>query len=335
MLHPQVDPYPDDTLIAPVDVLPRWLEAMMRGDFEAAWAQTDRIELPRRRHQASGDFTRQDYHLVWNGAPFANQRVLVRCEHGLGDTIQFLRYIPRLRAEAREVIVKVQPMLLTLFEGMPGIDMLRNAWTTDPDPEHDVAIECMEFPYAFRDTPASLPHRVPYLPVERIRTAANRLPVEWQWPAGMKVGVIWASSAWDSSRSVSLSRLAPLATLDHVYFFSLQQGPEQSEIDSAPFPISSLSQYTMEIREAAAAMLEMDLIITVDSMTAHLAGALGRPVWVLLQHRADWRWMAERDDSPWYPTMRLFRQPTPGDWDSPIREMTGELRRLSSVGSCA
>ena len=310
------------------DIGAGWMEAMLAGDFEAAWRQTDRIELPRRAAEAQGGFTRGPEHLVWNGAPFREARVLVRCEHGLGDSIQFLRYCPRLRAEARQVIVKAQPMLLPILEGMAGIDVVRDAWTCDPDPPHDVAIECMELPYACRDAPETLPATVPYLPVDRIRAMAQPVPIPRG--GGPAIGVIWASSAWDHSRSIRLAQLAPLGEVPDVHFFSLQQGPEAVEAGRAPFPIVPLSQLTTGTREAAAAMLALDLVISVDSMTAHLAGALGRPVWVLLQHAADWRWMRRRADSPWYPTMRLFRQPAPGDWEGAIRQMAAALRELTA-----
>jgi hypothetical protein len=297
---------------------------MLRGDFESAWQATDRIELPRREMERGGGFIRGDHHLVWDGSEFLGKRVLVRCEHGLGDTIQFLRYLPRLRRRASYVIAKVQPALLRLVTGMPSIDLLRDAWTTDPDPPHDVAIECMELPYAFRDTPATLPARVPYLPIDQIRAAAR--PLSFPGGVGLRVGLIWAASDWNPLRSIPLAALAPLALIEGVRFFSLQQGPQATDIAVAPFPIVPLSEQTKEVDDAAAAMLEMDVIITVDGMPAHLAGALGRPVWVLLQHEADWRWMQDRVDSPWYPTMRLFRQPRPGGWAEVALEVARELR---------
>ncbi|RYD61532.1 MAG: ADP-heptose--LPS heptosyltransferase [Verrucomicrobiaceae bacterium] len=301
---------------------------MMRGDFESAWKQTDRIELPRQEAERSGSFTRAEHHLLWNGTPFENRRVLVRCEHGLGDSIQFLRYIPRLRQRARSVILKVQPMLLQLFTGMPSIDLLRDAWTTDPEPLHDVAIECMEFAYAFRDTVETLPAEVPYLPVEQIRVSSRAWEIRDQ--RRLNVGLIWASSAWDKTRSIRLEQLAPLASIPNIQFFSLQQGPEAAEAEFSPIPLQVLSPDTREIVDAAGAMLSMDLIITVDSMTAHLAGALGRPVWTLLQENADWRWMRGREDSPWYPTMRLFRQPQQGDWRPVVAQVASELKRLAN-----
>src|SRR5205814_1293816 len=117
------------------------------------------------------------------------------------------------------------------------------------------------------------------------------------------VGLIWAASDWDPSRSIPLCSLAPLRELERVRFYSLQQGAPARDYSHAPFPLCALSPYTEDVITAARAMLELDLIIAVDAMGAHLAGALGRPVWVLLKHEADWRWMNERSDSPWYPTM--------------------------------
>jgi hypothetical protein len=310
------------------DVLPRWLAAMRRGDFEEAWRQTDRIELPRRAAEKRGNFRREPHHLVWNGEPFAGRRVLVRCEHGLGDTIQFARYFPVLRQEASCVIAKVQPALLELFAGMGGIDLLINGWTAEPDPEHDLEIECMELPYAFRSTPGTLPAKVPYLPISRIEDA-SALRVEWP-KNEQRIAVVWSASSWDTTRSVSLAQLAPIFRVEGCRFYSLQQGREREEMRTSGFPIEPLSERTEGAREAAAAMLAMDLVIAIDGMPAHLAGALGRPTWVLLQHTADWRWMDTGTSSPWYPTMRLFRQPAPGEWEPAIEQMASALAQWAT-----
>ena len=305
------------------DVGRRWMEAMRAGDFEAAWRQTDRIELRRREAAQRGDATREPGQLLWSGASFEHQRVLVKCEHGLGDTIQFARYFPLLRERAREVTVKVQPALLSLFDGMTGIDRLLNAWTCDPDPPHDVAIECMELAYAFRSSRDTLPRVVPYLPVERIRTQAR--PLHLERTDDRRVGLVWAASEWDTSRSVPLAELTPFHQVPGIAWFSLQQGKAAAEAGDAPFPLTHLSHLTVDVRDAAYAMLLLDLVITVDTMAAHLAGALGRPVWLLLQHAPDWRWMDAGEGTPWYPTMRLFRQAVPGDWTTPILRMANEL----------
>jgi len=310
------------TQFAEVGIL--WREAMLAGDFEAAWRQTDRIELPRRVAERNGHFIRQSHHLLWNGEAFRNRRVLVRCEHGLGDTIMFARYFPLLRTQARRVIVKAQPMLLSLLQGMDGIDLLLDAWTTDRLPPHDVAIECMELAYAFRSKPETLPARVPYLPTGRLRTIASfGMPNEDK----CHVGLVWAASDWDTSRSLAIKDLAPLAKVSGIVFHSLQQGGRATEITSAPLRIEPLSENTRDIADAAAAILAVDLVITVDTMVAHLAGALGRPVWLLLQKEADWRWSRNCDRSPWYPTMRIFRQPNSGDWSAVITRVAHALSR--------
>ena len=295
------------------EIGPRWREAMLAGDFEAAWRQTDRIELPRREAERSGHFVRQPEQLLWNGTPFTDRIVLVRCEHGLGDTIMFARYFPLLRKQARGVIVKAQPMLLRLLEGMRGVDLLLDAWTTEPDPPHDVAIECMELAYAFRTTLETLRARMPYLPVERLRSVAA---LTWPNEHKCNVGLLWAASDWDTSRSLAIADLAPLANLSGVAFHSLQQGERAAEFASAPLRIEPLSHHTRDIADAAAAMLALDLVIAVDTMATHLAGALGRPIWLLLRREADWRWMHGCDHSPWYPTMRIFRETQAGDWKS-------------------
>lgn len=310
------------------DVLTRWLGAMRRGDFAAAWRETDRIELPRRAAALRGDFAREANHLVWDGRAFEGQRVHVRCEHGLGDSIQFLRYLPRLREKAREVIVSIQPELLPLFRGMRGVDVLRNGWTTEPPPEHDVEIECMEFPYVFRDTLESLPRAVPYLPVEEIHAGAAAF--DFSGMPGFRVGLLWAASDWDATRNIPVTELRALTGVPGCKFFSLQQGRDPSE--AAGLGLHPLAERTRKILDAAAAMLGLDLIITVDGMAAHLAGALGRPVWVLLKADADWRWMEAGTESPWYPSARLFRQRESGDWTAVLREMAEELAKVARGG---
>jgi hypothetical protein len=316
-------------IAVPDGPLARWTEAMLSGDFERAWKVADEVQLlPGARPHGLNEIPR---HLVWGGSRFDGRHVLVRCEHGLGDTVQFVRYLPRLRQHAKRVILKAQPALLPILEGISGADVLLNGWTHDPDPDHDAAIECMELPYAFRSTLATLPAAVPYLSIDRIRALAK--PLDFAGEGTCKVGLVWGSSSWNSSRSLLLRQLAPLGCIDRVTFYSLQQGPERAELADSPFPIVNLSPATEGIREAAAAMLAMDLVISVDAMPAHLAGALGRPVWTLLIHAADWRWLRDRDDSPWYPTMRLFRQRVPGDWEPVVAQVAERLEDFVSASS--
>jgi hypothetical protein len=260
--------------------------------------------------------------LVWNGTPFAGQHVLVRCLHGLGDTLQFIRFIPQLKAVAASVTVAIQPALLPLFTPDSDLGKIRDGWTDQPI-SHDVEIEIMELAYALRATRETLPIRVPYLNVPWIFQHAKLDSP----PTGtrLRIGLIWAASSWDTTRSLPITALAELGKLD-VEFFSLQQ---EAGISSVPLPFRSFSCSTSPLIELAKAMLTLDLIVSVDTMPAHLAGALGCPVWVLLKRDADWRWMHSGETSPWYPTMRLFRQSALSDWTGLLDELISAIRILA------
>ena len=190
-------------------------------------------------------------------------------------------------------------------------------------------IEVMELAYAFRCTPETLPRETPYLSPAQIRTRARALP-RIGGDGLLHVGLLWAASDWDRQRSIPPAALAPLARVSGVRFYSLQQGREAAARQSLPLPLAPLAEHTRHIVEAAAAMLQLDLIISVDGMPAHLAGALGRPIWLLLKRDADWRWMRNRTDSPWYPTMRIFRPRTKDDWTDVIAEVATALKNETS-----
>ena len=293
---------------------------MRRGDFEAAWEATDHIEMPRRLR---GGRVEDAGELLWDGAAFDDRHVLVRCLHGLGDTLQFIRFIPLLRQRARRVTVAIQPALRSLFPRHGEFGEVRDGWTDTPIP-HEVEIEVMELAYALRITTATLPARTPYL---NRRWIAERTRIE-PLPASprLRVGLVWAASSWDAKRSLPPHAFTAFAELD-VDFFTLQQSA-----DAPPMrQLHTFSCATDDVLDAAAAMLALDLVVTVDAMPAHLAGALGCPVWVLLKCDADWRWMDGRRDSPWYPSMRLFRQPRPGDWDTPLKKLVRSLRELAEM----
>lgn len=306
----------------------RWLQAMRAGRFEDAWRATDTLEKTRRGMHGR----REPHHLLWNGESLHRKRVFVRCQHGLGDSIQFARYAACLRSIASETFWSVQPALLGLFRCIPEIGDLRDAWTCEPDPAHDVEIECMELPYAFRDTSDTIPKHTPYINLDRVRSR-TLFPVEAASRGqGMRVGLVWSASEWDVSRSIPISAYAALAGISAVRFFSLQQGPDAGQAHSAPIAITPLSDLTGAIIDAAAAILQMDLVITVDCMAAHLAGALGRRVWILLKSEADWRWQQCGTASPWYPTATLFRQTASGRWDQVMDCVANKLRPLA--GEC-
>jgi hypothetical protein len=304
------------------DIQNQWLSAMYAGDFEAAWQQTDRIESrrrsPARREQLRGI-------LRWDGLPFEGRRVLIRCLHGLGDTLQFARFVPRVHRLAAHSVFAVQPALVPLISADDRFGAVVNGWCDDPFPGHEVEIEIMELAYAFRATTHTLPIP-PYLHAGAIQRNSS-----WAPPASHRrprIGLLWKSSTYDPTRSLHPGALAHLGA--NVSFYSLQQDAAAAELGGIPLCITDLASRTREIVDAAKAMLWLDLIITVDGMPAHLAGALNRAVWVLLKQDADWRWMRDRSDSPWYPSMRLFRQNRKDDWESVLREVGAELKSHSS-----
>jgi hypothetical protein len=262
----------------------RWMACMRRGDFEAAWQISDRIRP---------------------APPLRGQRVLVRCDHGLGDTIQFIRYLPMLQRVARDVVIDLQPALRGAG-GAAGFSVsssrLKLAAPDDDRDRYDVELDVMDLPHAFRTTLETIPRSVPYL-------HADPLPRRW---SGRHIGVAWHGGGWNHERDAPNALVAQLARLPGVVLYSLQE------------------EHAGDLLHTARLIRSLDLVITVDSMPAHLAGALGVPVWTLLHADCDWRWMDEREDSPWYPTMRLFRQRTRGDWDGVIARLLRAVLEESS-----
>jgi hypothetical protein len=305
-----------------------WFAAMLLGRFEEAWQISDRTL--HYRLAAGDEQAGLPRHLrpVWRGETLAGKTVLVRCHHGLGDAIQFIRYMPLLRREAAAVIIQAQRELLPLFATVPGIDRLVPL-DEGREPAHEVDIEISELMHALRTTPEAIPADLPYLvaPPERIMAERRRLRRHPGLNAGsFRVGVAWAAGAWRPERSLPPALLAPLAAIPGVVLVNLQRGPdsERLKIDGAPAMVDA-ERASLDIVETAAIIHNLDLVITVDTMVAHLAGALGAPVWLLLHHASDWRWLVAGDRSPWYPTMRLFRQPVPGDWTSVLAEVAERL----------
>jgi hypothetical protein len=290
------------------------MEHMRRGGFDAAWSNSD---ILLRRHLAAPpdahDVPRHQQ-VVWNGASLHGKRVLVRCYHGLGDTIQFIRYVPLLKTIAAHVTVWAQPSLITLLSTACGIDRIISLHDGTPDCDYDVDVEVMELPYVFRTTIETIPARIPYLHVD-----ASALD-----NCKMKVGLVWRGGDWDPRRDVPFDLLTQLAEIQEISFYALQQETsafEHHERFKMILPAGADALTTARLMRA------LDLVISIDSMPAHLAGALGLRTWTLLQKDADWRWMSDRRDSPWYPTMRLFRQQQAGDWEPVVAQVKTELRR--------
>lgn len=294
----------------------RWECWMLLGDFERAWAESDRIL------ELKGSQTES----LWDGSSLAGKRVLIRCLHGLGDAIQFIRYARTLRALESRVWVETHPELVDLFNQCPEIE--RAMTWADGSSKHffdwDCQIEVMQLPYAFRTTRGTIPGSTPYLNVsaEAVESSYRRLHKE---PGKMSIGILWGSSEWNPARSIPLVEFSGLAKLPQVSLYSFQRGCKRDELQTfcSTFQVHDTADGAIDIADTAADMMNMDLIITVDTMAAHLAGALGREVWTLLPFEADWRWMSG-NNTPWYPTMTLFRQTTPGDW-KPVLERVVQL----------
>ena len=295
----------------------RWLVHMLAGNFAAAWRESDGI----RQRGAP------DPHRFWMGEDVRGRRVIVRCLHGHGDTVQFLRYAPRLRGLASHVTIEVPPAMAEIARCFEGVDDVITWGDGAPavPPGWDVQVELMELPYLFRTEAHELPIAERYLrlPGGVMQQAARAM---CSFSVSRRVGVVWAAGEWNADRSLPLGMLRPLLETPQCEFWSLQGGRAQQEWRNS-VSLRDASCLGDGILRLAAAIAQLDLVITVDTLAAHLAGCMGKPAWVLLQHNADWRWMLERSDSLWYPSLRLFRQPSPGDWVTVVAGIERELTR--------
>jgi hypothetical protein len=304
----------------------RWQCWMLLGEWERAWQESDRL---RARHSP-------DPHRFWDGSDWEGRRVMLRCLHGFGDAIQFMRFAPLLRRRAASVVVECAPRLLELMRLFPGPDRVITWGPGAPaePPPWDLQMEIVELPYVFRATPLTVASAVPYLqpPEGLVRDTRARMD-----PSGApRVGIVWAAGDWDRSRGVSLDELHPLLNVSGVVFYSLQGGEDNAAWQSLrrAARYEDAAEYGDGLLPLAAVVANLDLVITIDTMAAHLAGAMGKPVWLLLQHAADWRWMIGRSTSPWYPSMRILRQRRQGCWAEPIGAATRDLARWAALRGC-
>jgi tetratricopeptide (TPR) repeat protein len=267
----------------------------------------------------------------WDGRDLAGRTLLVHCEQGLGDTLQFIRYVKFARGRGGKVIVAAQPALIPLLE-QSGFGPLVSR--NDPLPPFDVHSPLLSLPSILRTRLENIPAEVPYLVADSARV--DRWRQELAAQRGLKVGIVWQGQQkfrGDRLRSIPLARFAPVAGVSGVQLVSLQKGPgcEQLAEEADRFAVVDLSRRLDNdgaFLDTAAVMRSLDLVITSDTAAAHLAGGLGVKVWVALGAAPDWRWLLDRQDSPWYPTMRLFRQRTAGDWSGVFADMAAELARM-------
>jgi tetratricopeptide (TPR) repeat protein len=285
----------------------------------------------------------------WDGSDLHGKSILLHPEQGFGDTIQFLRYLPMVKSRGAKIIYSCEPELRRLIEGQLPIDQLQSP--IDPLLDIDVHCSLLDLPMVMDTNLNTIPAEFPYL------TAKQEDQEKWrdrlaEFP-GLKVGLAWAGKPIhrnDRNRSMPLSTLLPLLRrvgtahlpskegvgYEHLVapvFFSLQKGSAASQISELPSD-ASLVDWTDDLRDfadTAALIANLDLVISVDTAVVHLAGAMGKPIWVMLPFAPDWRWMTVRDDSPWYPSARLFRQPAPGDWTSVVQRINQSLKTLADT----
>jgi tetratricopeptide (TPR) repeat protein len=307
----------------------RALAWLLQGNFKRGWPEYEWRWL---------NFPEERRHFrlpLWDGSyDIAGKTILLHAEQGVGDTIQFARFAPLVAAKGATVNLEVQRELEPLFQGFP--DVARTITRGDPLPPFDCHCPLLSLAFALgivshETIRSDVPYLTPHPPLVRRWQDALRPHAQ-----SFKVGLSWAGSPIhrrDRERSMSLQQLASLGGVDGVTFFSLQKGDPSRETAAPPegLPLIDFTQQLHDFADTAALVSQLDLVITVDTAVAHLAGALGKPVWVLLQYSPDWRWLLGREDTPWYPTMTLLRQQALSDWSAPIAAATQKLRARDSL----
>jgi tetratricopeptide (TPR) repeat protein len=299
------------------------LLSLLRGDFERGF---EAYELRNKVKESYVD--PQFLRSFWDGSDLSGRTILLLAEQGLGDTIHFIRYVPQVRARGGRVMVLAQPRLVKLLTAQPGID--RVLTVGEEIPPFDVTCPLMSLPRVLRTTLRTIPNEVPYLVVDAGKADAWKAKLSLDRP---NVGLVWAGNPTyrnDRLRSIELRQWEPILRTPGINWISLQKGPAATQ--ARDWPIADYSERLADLQDTAALVSRLDLVIAVDTAVAHLAGALGRPTWMLIPFAPDWRWMLDREDSPWYPTMRLFRQPSRGDWTTPIEKLAAQLRALADEG---
>ncbi len=314
----------------PEHPLARWNRALVlltQGRLQEAWPDYEY----RRQSNIQGVIYRPTTP-QWRGEPIAGQRILLLCEQGLGDSLQFIRYARLLKERGAWVAVRIQAPLKPLFAELAEIDRLIDE--SEAVPETDWHCHLLSLPLAFHTSLATIPAQTPYL------RAPSASALRWQGrlanTAHPRVGLVWAGGKrqhmadavlLDARRSLELKQLLPLATVPGITFVSLQKDEAAAQVAelAGQWPILDYSGELTDFAETAALVEQLDLVISVDTAVAHLAGALGKPVWLLNRWDTDWRWLLGREDSPWYPSLRQFRQPRAGDWAGAITALSRVL----------
>ncbi len=293
----------------------RWECSMLLGRFAEAWGISDELEA-----QPQG---------FWDGAPLDGRHVMLRCLHGYGDALQFIRYAPQLRERAASLCVETHPAMVPLLQACDGVEQVIT-WDPAPAvmPHWDAQIEIMEVPRIVRANPTLDETAIPYLNAAKLTVTKETAAVterllQRKAQGRLQVGFSWRSSDWNPLRSLSLLRLA--AALEQVPGCNLYSLQHEGDAE-----LAATESIAAELPDLAVRMAQLDAVVTVDGVLAHLAGALGKPVLLLLPFAADWRWGLS-DRTPWYPRFQLFRQQAPGDWSHPLVQAGAALQHLTGV----
>ncbi|MEG4939389.1 tetratricopeptide repeat protein [Microcoleus sp. F4-D5] len=301
------------------------LTLLLFGDFQRGFAEYEwRWRTPQLQ-------PRQFKQSVWDGSDLQGKTILLHVEQGFGDSIQFIRYAPILRSRGAKVMVACYPELLRLFETVAGIEYL--SVSLEGLPEFDVHAPLMSLPRIMGTTLETIPGNVPYL------ASPDECNFALSSDAKLKVGIVWAGSPQrrkDNQRSCSLSDFIQFLDIPGIAFYSLQKNLSQSDRTLLnQHLVPDLSPHLSDFADTASAISQLDLVISVDTAVAHLAGALGKPVWVLLSFVPDWRWLLQREDNPWYPTARLFRKSQPDSWQELFDEVQAALSSFAIANSAS
>jgi hypothetical protein len=299
----------------------------LAGRFEEGWKEHEWRWKTKQMSGGVRDFSAP----LWRGEAIEDRVILLHAEQGFGDTLQFCRYVSLIASGAR-IVLEVQAPLVRLLSRLPGIREI--VARGDRLPSFDLHCPLLSLPHAFGTTLDTIPRATPYLAADSAQAA------DWRERLagldGLLVGLVWAGGqrlgrpGLAARRSIALNTLAPLGEVSGISFISLQKGEAAAEATNPPRGMA-LHNFIGDLHDFAdtAALVDgLDLVISVDTAVAHLAGALGKPIWLLNRFDTDWRWLLDRDDSPWYPQLRQFRQPSPGDWNSVIYRVRDALQLL-------
>jgi tetratricopeptide (TPR) repeat protein len=301
---------------------------LLKGDYRAAWED---YECRFRRSDWRRFYPHRLDQPRWKGDVFPGKTLLVHCEQGFGDMFQFVRYLPMVKARGGTVVLETRHAARRLFERLTGVDrVVTFSPEHPPTVDYDFYAPLLSLPGLFQTSLETVPRNIPYLSADPLQAR------EWDGEfdrTQLHVGLIWAGTATDPCRAAPLAWFTTLTQLPGIRIHGLQKGPAADLLEREGLPLGmrmqNLGPRLKDFSDTAAVIDRLDLIVSIDTSVAHLAGAMGKPVYLLLPAAADWRWLRQREDSPWYPTMRLFRQKAAGDWGPPLTRIA---RRLDWLG---